>query len=182
MPQHARIIQRFPEDPLLTLTPLTLHPPDFSSGQCLTHEHMTDLGILDNTFLWPNEQKLAAHVLCINKLALAWDESEKGRFCDEYFDPMVIPTIKHTPWVHRQPPIPPGIWDEVIKLIKSKIASGIYESSNSSCQSRWFCVAKKNGSIHIVHDLQPLNAITVKDAATLPYISPNNLPVILSTP
>ena len=29
---------------------------------------------------------------------------------------------------------------------------------------------KKNGSIRIVHDLQPLNAITIKDAATLPYV------------
>ena len=74
------------------------------------------------------------------------------------------------PWVHRQPPIPPGIRDEVIRLIKSKIASGVYEPSNSSYQSRWFCVAKKKGSIHIVHDLQPLNAVTVKDTATLPYI------------
>jgi len=170
MPQHARIIRRFPEDPLLTLTPLTSHPPDFSSGQRLTHERMTDLGILDNTFLWPDERKLAAHVLRINELALAWDESEKGRFRDEYFDPVVIPTIEHTPWVHRQSPIPPGIRDEVIKLIKSKISSGVYEPSNSSYQSRWFCVAKKNGSIRVVHDLQPLNVVTIKDAATLPYV------------
>ena len=27
-----------------------------------------------------------------------------------------------------------------------------------------------NGSIRIVHDLQPLNAVTIKDAATLPYV------------
>ena len=121
-------------------------------------------------FLWPDEQKLAAHVLHINELALAWDESEKGCFHDEYFDPVVIPTIEHTPWVHRQSPIPPGIRDEVIKLIKSKISSGVYEPSNSSYQSRWFCVTKKNGSIWVIHDLQPLNAVTIKDAATLPYV------------
>jgi len=101
MPQHAHIIQRFPEDPLLTLTPLTSCPPDFSSGQCLTHNCMADLGILNNTFLLPDEWKLATHVLRINKLALAWDKSEKGHFCDKYFNPMVIPTIEHTPWVHR---------------------------------------------------------------------------------
>ena len=105
-----------------------------------------------------------------DELTLAWDESEKGRFRDDYFKPVVIPTIEHTPWVHRQPPIPPGIPDDVIKLIKSKIASGVYKPSNSSYQSRWFCVAKKNGSIRIIHDLQPLNAVTIKDAATLPYV------------
>ncbi|OJA16950.1 hypothetical protein AZE42_13891, partial [Rhizopogon vesiculosus] len=91
------------------------------------------------------------------------------RFRDDYFPPAIIPTIKHTPWVHHQPPIPPGIHDEVIALVKSKIASGVYEPSNSSYQSKWFCIAKKNGKVHIVHDLQPLNAVTVKDAATLPY-------------
>ena len=170
MPQHARIIRRFPEDPLLTLPFLSPHPPEFTEGKRLTTERVTQLGILDNPFLWPEEQKLAAQVLRINELALAWDESEKGRFRDDYFEPVVIPTVEHTPWVHRQPPIPPGIRDDVIKLIKSKIASRVYEPSNSSYQSRWFCVAKKNGSIRIVHDLQPLNAVTIKDAATLPYV------------
>ena len=131
---------------------------------------MLQLSILNNAFLWPEEQKLATQVLLNNELVLAWDESEKGHFRDDYFDPVVIPTIEHTPWVHHQPPILPGIRDEVIKLIKSKIASGVYEPSNSLYQSHWFCVAKKNGSIHIVHDLQPLNAVTIKDAATLPYV------------
>jgi hypothetical protein len=131
---------------------------------------MNDLGIFQNSFLWPEEQKLVAHILSLNELALAWDKTEKGRFQDNYFPPVVSPTIEHTPWVHHQPPIPPGICDKVIALIKSKIASGIYEPSNSSYQSSWFCVTKKNGSIRIVHNLQPLNSVTVKDAATLPYV------------
>ncbi|KIJ08013.1 hypothetical protein PAXINDRAFT_89504 [Paxillus involutus ATCC 200175] len=31
--------------------------------------------------------------------------------------------------------------------------------------SHWFCVVKKNGKLHIVHDLQPLNQVTIRDAA-----------------
>jgi len=170
MPAHARIIRQIPEDPLLTLPTLLPNPPDFVPGNRLTQEQMDNLGIFQNTFLWPEEQKLAAHVLMNNELALAWNESEKGRFKDEYFPPVVIPTIEHTLWVHCQPPIPPGIRDEVINLIKSKIASGVYEASNSSYQSKWFCVTKKNGSLHIVHDLQPLNSVTIKDAASMPYV------------
>jgi hypothetical protein len=170
MPAHTRIVRRIPEDPLLTLPPLSPIPPDFTPGTRLTQERMDKLGIFQNDFLLLEERKLAAHVLMNNELALAWDESEKGRFKDEYFPPVIIPTIEHTPWAHRQPPIPPGIRDEVVKLIKSKIASGVYEASNSSYQSRWFCVAKKNGSVRIVHDLQPLNAVTVKDAASMPYV------------
>ncbi|KAG2738246.1 hypothetical protein P692DRAFT_20759185, partial [Suillus brevipes Sb2] len=161
MPAHARIIRQFPEDPLLSLPHLSSTPPDFEPGTRLTHDRMEELGVFQNDFLWHEERKLAAHVLNLNETALAWDETEKGRFRDDYFPPVIIPTIEHTPWVHRQPPIPPGIRDEVIALIKSKIASGVYEASNSSYQSRWFCVAKKNGSVRIVHDLQPLNAVTV---------------------
>jgi len=104
---------------------------------------MDELGVLQNKFLWPEERKLAAQVLANNKLTLAWDETEKGCFCDDYFPPIVIPVIEHTPWTHCQPPIPPGIKDKVIKLIKSKIASGVYEALNLSYQSHWFCVAKK---------------------------------------
>jgi hypothetical protein len=135
MPAHARIIHRFPKNPLLSLPLLSTHPPEFSPGRRLTQERMNDLGVFKNEFLWPEEQKLAAQVLSNNEYTLAWDESEKGRFRDDYFPPIIIPTIKHIPWTHRQPPIPPGIKNEVIKLIKSKIESGVYEASNSSYQS-----------------------------------------------
>ena len=114
---------------------LSPHPPEFIPGKRLTTEHIIQLGILENPFPWPEEQKLAAQVLRNNELALAWDESEKGHFHDDYFEPVVIPTIEHTPWVHCQPPILPRICDDVIKLIKSKIASRVYEPSNSSYQS-----------------------------------------------
>ena len=52
------------------------------------------------------------------------------------------------------------------------IDSGVYEPSGSSYRSRWFCVPKKNGKFRIVHDLQPLNAVTVKDAGIPPNIEP----------
>ena len=130
---------------------------------------MDQLGVMMNEFLWLEERKLVAQVLCNNELGLAWDETEKGRFRDDYLSPVVIPTIEHVPWVHRQPPILPGIRDKVLKLIQKKIDSGIYEPSNSSYQSKWFCV-QKNGSVRIIHDLQPLNAVMIQDAATLPYV------------
>lgn len=170
MPAHARIIRCIPEDPLQSLPLLSQNPPAFHPGSRLSQNRMDDLGVFKNDFLWPEECKLAAQVLSNNELALAWDESEKGRFRDDYFPPVIIPTIEHIPWADCQPPIPPSIRDEVIRLIKSKIASGVYEASNSSYQSKLFCIAKKNGSVRIVHDLQKLNSVTVKDAATMPYI------------
>ena len=170
MPDAAHIHRRFPENPLDSLPLLSSTPPEFLPGVRLSQERLDELGVLMNEFLWPEERKLVAQVLRNNEMGLAWDESEKGRFRDDYLSPVVIPTIEHVPWAHRQPPIPPGIRDEVLKLIQNKIDSGVYETSNSSYQSKWFCVAKKNGSVRIVHDLQPLNAVTIRDAATLPYV------------
>lgn len=70
-------------------------------GRRPTQERVDSLGIFKNDFLWPEEQKLAAQALLNNEMGLAWDESEKGRFCDDYFPPVVIPTIDRTPLVHR---------------------------------------------------------------------------------
>ena len=93
-------------------------------------------------FLWPEEVKLVHYLIREHEYAFAWNENEKGKFSDEYFDPVVIPTVEHVPWVLRNIPIPPGIYDQVIEVIKHKIRTGIFESSNSSYRSRWFCVLK----------------------------------------
>src|SRR5271154_382339 len=122
-------------------------------------------------FLWPEEEKLAHHLIKLHEEAFAWDEQEKGNFSEDYFDPVVIPTIEHVPWVLRNIPIPPGIHDEVVKIIKNKISSGIYDPSNSPSRSRCFFVLKKDGkSLRKVHDLQPLNAVTIKDSAVPPVV------------
>jgi hypothetical protein len=55
-----------------------------------------------------------------------------------------------------------GIYDEVCKIIKTKIDAGVYKHSNSSYWSRWFMVIKKDGKkLQIVHSLEPLNRVTI---------------------
>jgi hypothetical protein len=129
---------------------------------------MEGLKVNESGFLWPEEEKLLWHVLCLNEEAIAFDESEKGRFKDLYSSPYIIPTIEHTPWQEKNIPIPPGIWDKVIKLLKEKIAAGTYETTQLAYASKWFCMLKKNGSLHIVHDLQCLNSVTIRDVGLLP--------------
>ena len=63
MPQHARIIRKIPEDPILTIPHLSHHPPTFVLGQRLSQERIDELGIFKNEFLWPEEQKLVGQVL-----------------------------------------------------------------------------------------------------------------------
>ena len=104
-----------------------------------------------------------------NALYIYADDSEWGTFCKDFFPPVRMPMIEHKPWVLRNRPIPPGIYDEVCKVIRTKIEAGVYEPSNSSYHSRWFCVLKKNKGLWLVHSLEPLNAITILHSGVPPH-------------
>jgi len=168
LPKEYRSVHHIPEDPLLSLPPLPTHPPDFTPSECLSQEPLDKLQLNHNNFLWPEELKLVQHVLKVNERTLAWTDAEKGRFKDEYFVPIKIPVIKHVPWAQKNLPIPPGILEKVIKLFREKIATGVYKPSDSSYQSCWFCIYKKSGDLHIVHNLQPLNAVTIRNLGVPP--------------
>ena len=109
------------------------------------------------------------HFMMTFEHGFAWDESQKESFRQDFFPPIKMPVIPHVPWALRNIPIPPGIYNEVLKILRDKIASGTYEPSSSSYRSRWFTVLKKNGKLRIVHDLQPLNAVTIRDSAMIPF-------------
>ena len=97
LPEEFCNIRYIPEDLLLTLPLLPTHPPDFTPGNRLTQERLNELDLNSNGFLWPEELKLIQHILKLNKGVLAWTEAEKGRFHNEYFSPVKIPVVEHTP-------------------------------------------------------------------------------------
>jgi hypothetical protein len=74
------------------------------------------------------------------------------------------------PWAQKNIPIPTGIMNDVIDLFKRKVAAGVYEHSDAPYRSRWFCVKKKSGALRIIHDLQPLNAVMIRNAAVPPFV------------
>ena len=54
-------------------------------------------------------------------------------------------------------------------MLKKKIAAEVYEPSNASYRTRWFCVLKKDGkSLRLVHSLEPLNAVTIAHSGVPP--------------
>ena len=169
LPEDYRIIRIAHPDPLRDLPILPTHPPPFRPGRRFTQARYDNFVLDPAHFLLPAERDLVFWILREHEDVLAWDETEKGTLDPEYFAPVLIPTIEHIPWVMKNIPIPPGIFDQVIQIIKDKIASGIYEPSNSSYRSRWFCVVKKDGkSLRLVHDLQPLNGVSIRDPS-VPY-------------
>jgi hypothetical protein len=104
-----------------------------------------------------------------HETGFAWNDKERGTFREDFFPPIDFPVIPHTPWVERNIPIPPGIYEEVCDIIRKKIEAGAYEPSNSSYRSRWFLVLKKDGkSLRPVHSLEPLNKVTIQHSGVVP--------------
>ena len=169
LPDQFRITRRQHANPLRDMPALPTRPPPFVPGKRYTKERYEKTEIDPDGFLWPEERELAHYLFRVQEDALAWIETEKGRFDEAFFDPVQILTIEHVPWILKNYPIPPGLFEEIVSIVKDKIASGVYEDSNSSYRSRWFCVLKKDGkALRIVHDLQPLNKVTIRDSAVPP--------------
>jgi hypothetical protein len=142
-----------------TLNP---HPPPFTPTGHYTHEHHAAAEIKHNGFLWPAEHDLMHHFMCQQNQAFTLEDSERGSFRPDFFPPIDIPVIPHTPFIEKNILIPPGIYEEVCTVIWKKLAAGVYEPSNSSYRSCWFCVLKKvMNSLRLVHSLEPLNHITI---------------------
>ena len=169
LPQEFRIIRNITGDPLKDKPTLDPRPPPFVPTGRYTKERMEALdAVHKDGFLHPEERKLLHHFMTLHHEAFAWTDAERGCFKEEYFPPVDIPTIPHHPWIQKNIPIPPGIYEEVCKMIQTKIQAGVYEPSNSSYRSRWFCVAKKDGRLRIVHSLEPLNKVTIQHSGVTP--------------
>lgn len=150
---------------------MPLNPPPFEPTTKFTLNRKEEMKINATNFMWDEEEKLALWVLTKQQDAIAWVPEERGSFDERYFDPIIIPTIKHVPWATKNIPIPLGNYEWIANILKEKVRVGVYEPSNSLYRSKWFCVNKKGGKdLRLVHDLQPMNAITIRDAGVIPFV------------
>jgi hypothetical protein len=177
LPAEYRVERKFPEDPLRSLVPVPTDPPasdekSFEPGKRLSRERWREMrgAIEKEGFLWEKEIDAIAWIAKQHEMGIAWEDAEKGRFRREYFAPVKIPTIDHVPWVKPNIRIAPGMKEKIDQEVKRKLATGVYEPSNSSYRSSWFTVPKKDGSLRIVHNLEPLNAVTIRDAGVPPIV------------
>ena len=170
LPERYRIIRNIIGDPLADMPVLPTRPIAFKPCGRYTKERMELFDKANAGFLLEEERKLLHHFMMLHQDAFAWNDTERGHFREDFFPPIEIPVIPHIPWVERNIPIPPGIYDEVCKVIRKKIDAGVFEPSNSSYRSRWFCVVKKDGvSLRIVQSLEPLNAVTIQHSGVPPF-------------
>ncbi|KAL0957816.1 hypothetical protein HGRIS_000003 [Hohenbuehelia grisea] len=96
----------YKRDPLLTLPPLLIRPPEFTPTTKLTLERLELLNINSDNFLWPKEEKLFQHIMKLNEHSLAFEEQDRGTLKESYFTPYIMPTIPHVPWEYKNIPYP----------------------------------------------------------------------------
>ncbi|KAK7688134.1 hypothetical protein QCA50_008504 [Cerrena zonata] len=77
-PEEDRVLCHFPEDPLLSLPKLTMHPPEFIPNGRLTQERLDEMNINPDKYLWPEEEKLFKWVLQLNQDSLVFEEEHCG--------------------------------------------------------------------------------------------------------
>ncbi|EGN95268.1 hypothetical protein SERLA73DRAFT_16883, partial [Serpula lacrymans var. lacrymans S7.3] len=112
------------------LPPLPVLPPEFIPTPNLTKERLYDeIKLNSDGLLWPEEEKLFTHIIILNQRSLAFEETDRGTFREDYFSPYVIPVLPHVPWEYKNIPIPPGIKNKVIELLRDKTKAGVYEPS-----------------------------------------------------
>ncbi|KAI0326317.1 hypothetical protein GY45DRAFT_1221638, partial [Cubamyces sp. BRFM 1775] len=132
-PEQFRIERNITGDPLANMPQLNPRPPRFTPTGCYTAERKEAMDRAHGgDFLWQEERKLLHDFMCQHNDTFAWSDAERGCFKPEFFPPVEFPVVQHTPWVEKNIPIPPGLYKEVCKILKKKIAAGVYEPSNSS--------------------------------------------------
>ena len=104
-------------NPLAEILILLPNPPSFTPTGRYTEECMITLQTHHGDFLLPEEMKLLHHLMSLQNKAFAWSDLERGSFKTEYFPPVEIPDIPHTPLIEHNILIPPGIYNEVCTII-----------------------------------------------------------------
>ena len=170
LPDKFRIVRSIIGDPLENLPTLNPTPPPYMPIGRYTQERKDLFNKKNAGFLLPAECDLLHHFMMLHQDAFAWNDTERGHFREDFFPPVNIPVIPHTPWVIQNIPIPPGIYDNVCNLIKKKLDAGVFEPSNSSYRSRWFCVSKKEANaLRMVQSLKLLNKVTIRHSGVPPF-------------
>lgn len=164
-----RITRNITGDALEGMPELNPTPGIFIPTERYTQERKDAMDeIHKGDFMNETERAVMHELIGKQDKAFAWDDSERGRFREDFFPPVPIPTVEHKPWVYRNIKIPPALYEEICAIIEKKRSAGVYEPSNSSYRSPWFCVLKKNGALRIVHSLEPLNAVTIAHSGVPP--------------
>ncbi|TFK43134.1 hypothetical protein BDQ12DRAFT_695460 [Crucibulum laeve] len=108
-PQKCQVTCQISEDPILVLPFLTTNHPDFIPSEKISEDQIKELNINLDGSLSNEEEKVFKHVMKLNKATITFEDKE-----------------------YKNIPIPPGLIEKVIEVLKLKIEAEVYEPSQSS--------------------------------------------------
>ena len=150
------------ELPLLMTNPWKME--DIVFTERLTKECIKIIiGNIPNGFLNKAELELILDVIFEFENAFAFTHSERGTFNMKYYPEYTMRTVPHVPWQIKPICLPKLREVEIMEMLEDQCQAGKYELSSSSYRSAVFTV-KKNRKLRLVHDLRPLNCVTIRDA------------------
>ncbi|GBG88222.1 hypothetical protein CBR_g46789 [Chara braunii] len=103
-------------------------------------------------------------------LAFAFNDHQKGRLDTKLVPPVRIHTVEHECWNDKESAYEFGIAAEVTNMLRAKIDSFVVEPTASPYANKWFVFRKPNKTLRWIQDLQKLNAVTIRDAGSLPQV------------
>ncbi|MBW0549327.1 hypothetical protein O181_089042 [Austropuccinia psidii MF-1] len=145
-------------------TPVSPNPPLFFETSKVTEERISMINFGSSGWLSEEDINLLKNPILLRQKYIAFCEEERGILKHYYGKPYKIPVIPHEPWQQKPIPIPKLFLPQFIELVREQICTGLYEQSPSSYNRPVFCVAKPNGKLRKVHELQDPNKIKIKDA------------------
>ena len=141
-----------------------------AEGSRLTEERLNSIVIGKDDFLTIPEENLLRNVLLANEFAFSFKTDEIGLIKDEIVPPYCIKTVDHVPMVQKSFPLPRGMVSDVSRLLNDQLNNGMLEPSHGPYAVRWFCVRKATGKLRLIHDMQLVNAVTIRDACVPPIV------------
>ncbi|KAG5462254.1 MAG: hypothetical protein BJ554DRAFT_5447 [Olpidium bornovanus] len=147
--------------------------PAASIGHHFTVATLAQLQIGGDGLL--SEPEIALFWLIIRPLgrAFAFDDDEINSVDPRIVAPMVIFTTAHVPWKLKPLLIPRAHYDKLRELLRARIARRVLEPAQGPYANRWFTVPKKDGSLRFIQDLQPVNAVTIRNSGVAPILHLN---------
>ncbi|GBG67158.1 hypothetical protein CBR_g81583 [Chara braunii] len=139
-----------------------------TEGHRIPDEVADTMKIGKDGFLTEEETLLIKRTCQEFHLAFAFSDHQKGRLDAKLIPPDRIHTVEHECWNDKGPSYEFGIAGEVTDLLRAKMDSFVAEPTASPYANRWFVFRKPNKTLRWIQDLQKLNAVTIRDAGSLP--------------
>jgi hypothetical protein len=122
------------------------------------------------TTLTPEEKHLLRNIVTRYEKAFATKEAHKGRVDPRVAPPVEIHTVEHKAWKFPYPKYNYRDQEEIVRMLKQKIDVGELEPSKGAYAGKWFVFRKPNGELRFIQNFTDLNAVTIRDAGSIPRI------------